>query len=301
MKMMLLVAVPSLATASAQLQNSGQAPLSPADDPFQSLLLIGVALLLLFILVLAVTAYAVKVLRFLSEQYAPRQTPVALAKKSSAWKRFIQRMNASVPVEQEREIELDHAYDGIRELDNHLPPWWKWLFYGSIAWAAVYFVVFHVTQSLPLSKDEYTHELALAQEEALKFKAIQPQATVEEDALQYTADAALIAKGKEVFTANNCAGCHRADGGGNTIGPNLTDEYWLHGGGIKHIFHTIKNGVVEKGMPAWGKSMSAEDVRNVAFFVISLQGTHPTSAKAPQGERSAEPAQADSTQIQAGI
>src|SRR5690606_8639059 len=90
--------------------------------------------------------------------------------------------------------------------------------------------------------------------------------------------------GKSIYMSNNCGGCHRNDGGGNTIGPNLADTYWLHGGEVKNVFVTIKNGVVEKGMPAWGKSMSAQDVRDVTFFVLSLQGTNPPDAKAPQGE-----------------
>jgi cytochrome c oxidase cbb3-type subunit 3 len=99
----------------------------------------------------------------------------------------------------------------------------------------------------------------------------------------YSADAAILEKGKVVFN-NNCVACHRADGGGNTIGPNLTDEYWIHGGGIKNVFSTIKNGKVDKGMPEWGKAMSAQDVRDVAFFVMSLKGTNPANGKAPQGE-----------------
>jgi cytochrome c oxidase cbb3-type subunit 3 len=86
-----------------------------------------------------------------------------------------------------------------------------------------------------------------------------------------------------VFTSNNCQQCHRTDGGGNAIGPNLTDAYWIHGGSIKNVFQTVKNGVVEKGMPAWGKVMSPTDVRDVTFYVMSLQGTDPPEAKKPQG------------------
>jgi cytochrome c oxidase cbb3-type subunit 3 len=102
--------------------------------------------------------------------------------------------------------------------------------------------------------------------------------------------------------SNSCASCHRNDGGGNTIGPNLTDEYWLHGGDVKNVFQTIKNGAVEKGMPAWGKSMSPEDVRNVTFFVMSLQGTKPVNAKAAQGELFEGVTQKpDSTNVQAAL
>ena len=95
----------------------------------------------------------------------------------------------------------------------------------------------------------------MAEENARQLRASQPQIAIDENALTFTKDASIIEKGKSVFTEYNCGSCHRNDGGGNTIGPNLTDEYWLHGGGIKNVFSTIKNGVVEKGMPAWGKSM----------------------------------------------
>jgi cytochrome c oxidase cbb3-type subunit 3 len=118
----------------------------------------------------------------------------------------------------------------------------------------------------------------------------------------FTKDVAIIEKGKSVFAEYNCGSCHRNDGGGNTIGPNLTDEYWLHGGDIKNVFGTIKNGVVEKGMPAWGKSMRPEAVRDVTFFVMSLQGTNPQNAKAPQGEIfKGTTEKADSTKVQASL
>lgn len=282
-------------------QDATPSPGTFLNDPMLAVYISAAAVVLLLILVIIVTIYTIKVLHILSEQKTPGKVPARAAATPSWWKRFLQRVNASVPVEREAEIELGHSYDGIRELDNHLPPWWKWLFYGSIAWAVVYFTVYHVTHSLPLSQQEYQNELAMADEQVRQFMASQPKAAIDESTLEYTADPALIEKGKGVFTSNNCAGCHRADGGGNTIGPNLTDEYWLHGGGIKNIFRTIRNGVVEKGMPAWGKSMSVQDVRDVAFFVMSLQGSKPPDAKAPQGDRYSEGSPADSLKVQAGL
>jgi cytochrome c oxidase cbb3-type subunit 3 len=200
------------------------------------------------------------------------------------WARFAQRLNASVPVADEKNIELDHNYDGIKELDNHLPPWWKWLFYGTIAWSLVYIVIFHFTSNLPLSLEEYQNEVAQAESQARQLKARNPEAAIDENTLQYDADPITIEKGKAVFDSNPCGTCHRNDGGGNTIGPNLTDEYWIHGGDVKNVFKTIKDGAVDKGMPAWGKAMSAQDVRAVTFYVLSLQGSNPPSPKAPQGE-----------------
>lgn len=259
----------------------------PFNDPLLPVYLLGIFILVVFIVVLVVAFYALRVINMLIDQSLrakAEESGSVYVPSPSWWSQLWSRLNRSVPVEKEKTIELDHNYDGIRELDNHLPPWWKWLFYGTIGWGAIYLVVYHVTDSLPLSGDEYQHEVALAEEKARQFRASQPQAVIDENALQFTSDAAIIEKGKSVFMNNSCGSCHRNDGGGNTIGPNLTDNYWMHGGDVKSIFVTIKNGVVEKGMPAWGKALSPQDVRDVAFFVMSLKGTNPADAKAPQGE-----------------
>ncbi len=294
------------ASALAMAQSGEATPGGILHDPLLPIYLTAGAVLILLIVVALVGIYVIRVLNFLTRETARQnslKTGVAPAKqKENWWKRFIEKMNAAVPIEQESEIELDHSYDGIRELDNHLPPWWKWLFNGSIAFAILYLVVYHVTDSLPLSHDEYRHEVALAEEQAKRYQASQPQAAIDENAIAYNADPSAIEKGKSIFINNNCGGCHRNDGGGNTIGPNLTDEYWLHGGEITSIFKTIKNGVVEKGMPAWGKSMSPQDVRDVAFFVMSLQGTKPDDAKGPQGEiYKPVKTSADTARVQAGF
>jgi cytochrome c oxidase cbb3-type subunit 3 len=166
-----------------------------------------------------------------------------------------------------------------------------------------------MTDSLPLQFDEYETEINAAAEQTRKLKASQPQEAIDENTLVFADDKAVIDKGKSVFEGFNCASCHKADGGGNTIGPNLTDEYWIHGGGIKNIFNTIKNGAVDKGMPAWGKSMNPSDVKSVAFFVMSLKGTNPAGAKAAQGELYKEEAiksdtmvvKTDSTTVRASL
>lgn len=260
---------------------------NPFNHPMLSYYIVITLLFIAIVLVALVGVYTLKVIRVLTEQLdreKAKKLGVAYTPSPGWWERFTQQMNASVPVEQEKNIELDHSYDGIKELDNHLPPWWKWLFYGTIGWAFVYIVVFHFSASLPLSTEEYETEMAQAEEQARRLKASQPETIIDENNLRYTADAAIIEKGKNVFANNPCGSCHRNDGGGNTIGPNLTDEYWIHGGDVKNIFNTIKNGAVDKGMPAWGKVMSAQDVRDVAFYIMSLQGTKPPDAKAPQGE-----------------
>lgn len=279
---------------------------APVNHPMLPIYLVSGLALVIVILVIVVMLYVIRLINILTEQAAIEKEAkpgVNYIREPGWWQKFTQRINASVPVEQEKNIELDHDYDGIRELDNHLPPWWKWLFYGTIGWAVVYIIVFHLSDSLPLSEQEYQNEIALAEEQARKLQASQPQAAIDENSLQYTHDVAVIEKGKSVYMNNNCGSCHRNDGGGNTIGPNLTDEYWLHGGNIKNIFSTIKNGVVEKGMPAWGKAMSPQDVRDVAFFILSLQGTKPPEAKSPQGEIFKQPivAETDSARVQAAL
>ncbi len=284
----------------------------PFNDPLLPLYLVSLFVLIVIVLVGFVAIYLWKILNMLAEQAEEeraRKLGITYAPKQNWWNKFIDQINAAVPVEKEKDIELDHNYDGIKELDNHLPPWWTWLFIGCIVWGAIYLVIYHISDTLPLQLDEYEQELTLADEQARKLKAAQPQEAIDENTLAFTNDKAIIEKGKSVFVSYNCASCHKADGGGNTIGPNLTDDYWIHGGSIKSIFLTIKNGVVEKGMPAWGKSMSPQDVKAATFFVMSLKGTNPAGAKAAQGELFKEEiikadttvVKADSTTVRASL
>jgi cytochrome c oxidase cbb3-type subunit 3 len=285
--LILLICIPVVSFSQEAVATGSQSFWSdPVNHPLLPLYLVTALVFVVLLLVMIVAIYIIKILnlfvRKAAEEKAAREGKVYVPQPGWA-ERFWQRMNASVPITEEKTIEMGHSYDGIRELDNHLPPWWKWLFYGTIAWSVVYFVVYHVTDSMPLSIQEYENQVASADEAKLKLLASQPVATIDENTLEYTADAELIANGKKAFTMNNCQSCHRPDGGGNAIGPNLTDAYWLHGGSVKEIFVTVKNGVVEKGMPAWGKAMSPKDVRDVTFYVMSLQGTNPPDPKAPQG------------------
>ncbi len=258
----------------------------PINNPMTPLYLVTALMFVTVILVLVVAVYMLRILNMFVRE-AEMERAAKLGKpyvpSVSWWTKMWDELNASVPVAQEQDIDLGHEYDGIRELDNHLPPWWKGILYGSMVFAVVYLVIYHVMGSMPLSKAEYENQLATAAEEIRAYKASQPVADIDEATLKYTADAAILASGSKVFISNNCQQCHRTDGGGNAIGPNLTDTYWIHGGTIQNIFHTINTGVLEKGMPAWGKVMSPTDVRDVAFYIMSLQGSNPKDAKAPQG------------------
>lgn len=205
--------------------------------------------------------------------------PVAEAVKE---KTLYDRLTDAKPVADEAEIMLDHDYDGIHELDNNLPPWWVWGFYITIAWAVVYIVLFHITGTAPHSAKEYEMEMAAAEEAIEAYKATATN-LVDETNVTLLTDAGELAAGEKIF-ATNCATCHAADGGG-LAGPNLTDEYWLHGGGIKEVFTTIKDGINGTAMISWKDMMGAGDMQKVASYVLSLQGTTPANPLPAQGDK----------------
>ena len=174
---------------------------------------------------------------------------------------------------------LDHEYDGIQEFDNPLPRWWVWIFYATIVFSVIYFFDFSGAIRGPGRIKEY--ETAMA--EAARLHP-QPSGAADAATLETLRhDDQALALGKSTFVTN-CAACHRPDGGG-LIGPNLTDDYWLHGGAITDIHKTIENGVLEKGMPPWGKMLKPEQINAVTAYVASLHGSNPSNPKAPQGEK----------------
>lgn len=259
--------------ALAQEQTAG-------ETQFLLYLVSGMVLVTL-IAAVAISFYVVRVVNMLTEQVARERAArqgIAYASQPSLWKRLSQKLTRAAPIEKEEEILLDHSYDGIRELDNYLPPWWKWLFYGTIVWAVGYLIVYHVINILPLSEAEYLAEVERVQ----AMRATREVVEIDEANLVYTPDDAIIKRGQEIFTSN-CASCHRNDGGGG-IGPNLTDDYWIHGGSLSNIFATIKNGVPEKGMISWAPILKPEEIRDASFFVMALRGTNVADGKEPQGE-----------------
>jgi cytochrome c oxidase cbb3-type subunit 3 len=183
-------------------------------------------------------------------------------------------------IEKEADVLLDHDYDGIKELDNALPPWWKWGFYFTIVVAVIYLFRFHVIKTGPTPLDEYEREMNVAAAKMENFKKNSKEAFNETTVT--LADAKGIAEGKKIFSGT-CFPCHGTSGEGNAVGPNLTDQYWLHGGSLGNVFKTISTGVPDKGMQAWNKQFSPTDIRNLASFILSLQGSKPANGKAPQG------------------
>ena len=195
--------------------------------------------------------------------------------------RMYKKLTRSRSIDREQEIILDHNYDGIRELDNVLPPWWVYMFYVTIIFGLVYLVRFHIagdyTQAI-----EYENEVAEAKIAIEEYKKTAKN-LVDINTVEVLTEASDLSAGEKIFTAN-CVVCHMADGGGG-IGPNLTDEYWILGGGIKNVFRTISEGGRDgKGMVAWKNSLKPVEMAQVASYILQFQGTTAANPKAPEGE-----------------
>lgn len=172
---------------------------------------------------------------------------------------------------------LEHDYDGIREYDNPMPRWWLWIFYATIIFVPFYYFA-------PGRLGENGGNVAEYEAEVAAYRATAPVAApaLSDSAIrQLAADPDVLHEGKEVF-AKNCVSCHGVDGGG-IIGPNLTDDAWIHGGAPTAIHRTITEGVLAKGMPPWGRLLKPEALDQVAAYVVSLHGTKPSNPKAPEG------------------
>lgn len=194
--------------------------------------------------------------------------------KEAGFKEILNKLWGSKPIEQEQDILLDHDYDGIKELDNSLPPWWLYSFYISIVFAALYLGYYHILGG-NTNVETFNENMEIARAEVASYKAKNP---VNLDNIAANPDA-----GKKLFKTN-CAACHAFDGGGG-IGPNLTDEYWILGGGAKNIYNTIAEGGRDgKGMIAWKNSLNQEKIQQLTSYIMSLQGTTPEKPKEKQGE-----------------
>jgi cytochrome c oxidase cbb3-type subunit III len=193
---------------------------------------------------------------------------------------FWDRFNQAVAIEKEKDILLDHNYDGIQELDNSLPPWWKYGFYFTIVIGVVYLYYYHAGGNGPSSYQEYIAEVKDG--EAAKAAYLAKSANNVDENTVTMLDAGGIASGQQLFQ-NMCAACHAKDGGGG-VGPNLADEYWLHGGGLKDVFKSIKYGWPDKGMKSWKDDFSPKQIAEITSYVKSLKGSNPAAPKEKQGE-----------------
>jgi len=214
------------------------------------------------------------------EQY--KAEVAAKKERRLAWiKGLYSKLTRAKAIEQEGEILLDHNYDGIKELDNRLPPWWVYGFYATILFAAIYLLRFEVFKDYN-QIDEYEQAVAQAKIDLEEYKKTAKD-LVDANTVELLTDATDIKAGEAIFTGN-CIACHKAGGAGG-IGPNLTDDYWILGGGIKNVFHTIsEGGRAGKGMISWKTDLKPSEIAQVASYVLSLHGTNPADAKEPEGE-----------------
>jgi len=196
-------------------------------------------------------------------------------------KNTYKKMLGSKPIQEEHEIILDHNYDGIKELDNNLPPWWIWGFYASIVFAAVYLLRFHVFDG-ENQYQELEAQIAQAKTDIEAYKKTAKN-LVDFSTVELLTDASDLKAGQKIFEVN-CVACHKADGGGG-IGPNLTDAHWILGGGIKNVFKTVSEGGRDgKGMIAWKQSLKPLEIAQVSSYLLQFQGTTSAEPKAAEGD-----------------
>lgn len=273
----------------------------PAFVKFPIVLLFLGLVLIILIAIEAITN-ALENVMFLSLSKEGKERYLALKNKAPQFlwiKNIYNKLAGTKPIEEEGELILDHNYDGIKELDNSLPPWWLYSFYASIVFAAVYLINFHVFGNNS-QFDELAQEYEAAKISIAEYKKTAKD-LVDINTVILLTDSADLNSGKAIFE-QNCIACHMADGGGG-IGPNLTDNHWILGGGIKNVFNTItEGGRAGKGMISWKQNFKPSEIAQVASYVLSLEGTTPANPKAPEGdvwidENAVTPVEAATTEV----
>jgi len=230
--------------------------------------------------VIAITTFLIAFVLWLVLVYA-ESNDVKGEKVITPFSKFIHSMTQSVSLQEEDDIMMDHDFDGIKELDNKIPPWWNALFYGAIVFSFIYMIDYHVIGDGNVQINEYEQEIQVA---ALELEMLTKTGIlITEETVTFTNDVGALAAGKEIFD-KNCAACH-GFGGEGLVGPNFTDEFWIHGGGIKNIYHTITEGVPAKGMISWKSQLSPNQIQEVGSYIITLKGTSPPNQKGPEGEK----------------
>ncbi len=264
-----------LAQDAATAPATAAATAAPASSGISSLeFIMGITVVLTEAIVIFLML--IRIWALINTIYPPKQAKQRMNVELPRW---FDKFNESVAVEKEADIMLDHDYDGIKELDNQLPPWWKYGFLVTIVWAFGYLFYYHVMEAAPLSAGEYANEM-----EAAKLAKEAYMRTVKNnvDENTITFDKSYVDAGQKIFT-ENCVACHGSKGEGG-VGPNLTDGFWIHGGKINDVFKTVKYGWPANGMKSWQADLSATQIAQVVCYVKSINGTNPPNPKAPQGE-----------------
>lgn len=275
MALFLLIANQSSAQMAAEV-----AP-APAADNYGGLNYAGFwTLASVIIIEVIVIMFFMFFIKRIQEELLP-ETKVSTWSLKAWWTKMDKRFfTKAIAVEKEADVMLDHDYDGIRELDNSLPPWWKYGFYITIVVAVIYLFNFHVMGYGKNPTEEYNTEMEQARIAMEAYQSMNAD-KVDESNLQMPSPAGLD-EGKEIFNSV-CWTCHGKLGEGGT-GPNLTDNYWIHKGSLTDVYLSIKHGYPDKGMQAWEKNYSPKQINNLAGYIQTLKGTNPPNPKAPQGD-----------------
>jgi len=258
--------------------------LSGSGNIFIDMLVIVLVVVMVALLFTALVVHRAfrSVVRIAMPELEAAEKAKRAARQKTDWNAVWRKLLSLRPLEEEKDLEIDHEYDGIRELNNPVPAWFNALFYSTITFGVVYLFVYHVFGWGMLQDKEYVHEMAVAEKAKQAYLATQAN-LIDESSIEVDETGAMAAAGKAVFMAN-CAVCHGNAGEGG-IGPNLADDYWLHGGEIKDVFRVVKYGVPDKGMVPWEQTLSPGQIAEVSNFIVTLRGTNPPNAKDPQGEK----------------
>lgn len=262
-------------------QDEAVAPAAPASIGGLSATTFWLLATVIIVELLVIVVLGLFVKSFLAKEKVLVATKDAVEKKTFSFKEFWDKFNKLKPIEEETNIDLGHDYDGIRELDNRLPPWWLYGFYVTIIVGAIYMWRYHIAETAPLSKEEFEIAMQKAEEQKAAYLA-KTASNVDENTVVFLNEPTALSAGKNNYV-QMCAACHGKEGQGG-VGPNLTDEYWINGGSMSDIFKIIKYGRPEKGMKSWQDDYSPVQMAQIASFIKSLQGTNPPNPKEQQGE-----------------
>ncbi|HMR19085.1 MAG TPA: cbb3-type cytochrome c oxidase N-terminal domain-containing protein [Sphingobacterium sp.] len=276
MNLFLLVAEPAASLASNWLDGSGNIYI---DILVMTLVVLMVALLFFAIVIQKALRSILKITMPEVMQQETEKAQVRRVEQKVKWKKTWNNLLGLRPMEEEKDIMIDHEYDGIVELDNPIPLWFNVLFYSTVIFGVAYLLVYHVFGWGMNQDQEYLHELAQADKAKEEFLA-QSANLIDESSVEF--DASMAVAGKAIYMTN-CAACHGGAGEG-TIGPNLTDRFWIHGGEIKDIFKTVKYGVPEKGMVPWEQTLTPAQIAEVSSYIITLRDSNPPNPKQAEGD-----------------
>lgn len=234
----------------------------------------------LYILI-AIEVCVIAYMTLMLVQLSKKEQVAATGKYETWFSKLWEKWNYKVPLERESEMIIeDHDYDGIQELDNTMPPWLQYIFFFTIGFAIVYLWYYHLGSGLT-QEEEYVASVKKAEIELAAYLATAAE-QYDENSVVLSTDPAVLSGGKNTFN-QFCVACHSATGGGTESAPNLTDDYWIHGGRINDLFKTVKYGVQGKAMAAWEEVLTAKQIFEVTNYIKSLNGTNPPNAKGPQG------------------